>query len=193
MTKAIQIAILAVINAIVLILAFVLPVKSSVSNYNITYASVAPKPPANWDKKSIFSTGLFEVAKVFGRSYGGCQNADADFIKYVNDTAVKAGIDPRISAATIAVESGCNSYAISNRGALGIMQIMIPAWKDKFNFEDINLLNAKDNIRVGDTILAGLIQQYGTSEGIRRYNGLGVGCPSCDGMYTAKILTLARI
>lgn len=150
-----------------------------------------PVPPPEAYEYSIFRTGPYEVAKVLGRS-SGCQNSDAEFIELVNNESVSAGLDPRIAAATIAVESNCDSYAVSSRGALGEMQIMASIWKKDFDFAgDINLLNPRDNIQVGTKIMAGLIQDYGVYEGIRRYNGLGVGCATCDPGYTDKILSLS--
>jgi hypothetical protein len=140
---------------------------------------------------SPLRTGSLEVAKVFGRT-SGCESADAEFIEQTNHAAVRAGLDPRIAAATIAVESGCNNFAISSRGALGLMQVMPKIWKNQYDFEGrVNLLNRQDNLRVGTEILAGLIAQYGVPEGIKRYQGLGQNCETCDGAYPSKILNLA--
>jgi soluble lytic murein transglycosylase-like protein len=61
-------------------------------------------------------------------------------------------------------------------------------WKEKYDFQQVNLLNRADNVRVGTEILSGLVQQFGTHEGIRRYQGLG---PGGDGLYVEKILNLA--
>lgn len=132
-----------------------------------------------------------DVARVFGRS-AGCAEADAKLITNVANEAVKAELDPRILAATIAVESGCNQYATSTKGAIGLTQVMPKIWKDKYNFEhDYNLLNPTDNVRVGASILSSLIKQYGTTNGLRRYNGLGVDCESCDAGYPDKIMGLS--
>jgi soluble lytic murein transglycosylase-like protein len=137
------------------------------------------------------STSPIEVARIFGRAQG-CSEASPDLIQLVARESVGAGVDPRIFAALIAVESGCNQYAISNRGAIGYTQVLPRVWRTKYDFSNqYNLLNAKDNIHVGATILADLVQNYGLREGVRRYNGLGVDCATCDANYTAKILNLA--
>lgn len=146
-----------------------------------------PKPPAEAYKYGLERTGPFEVAKVLGRS-AGCQNADMDFIQLVSSTALHVGLDPRIAAATIAVESSCNQFAVSAKGAIGEMQVVPSVWKSEFDFGDVNLLNPRDNIETGTKILAGLIEQYGVDEGLHRYNGLGVGG---DPAYTQKILVLS--
>lgn len=148
----------------------------------------APKPPSQAYDYSLYRTGPYEVAKVLGRS-SGCQDATPDFIEMINTLSLKAGLDPRVAAATIAVESSCNQFAVSSKGALGVMQIYVPVWKDKFDFGgNVNLLNPRDNIEVGTKIMAELIFSYGMEEGLKRYNGLGIGS---DPAYVTKILTLA--
>lgn len=154
-------------------------------------AKQVPSAPANALTYSIFRTAPLEVAKVFGRTQG-CADADSELIESTARAAVDAGLDPAIAAATVGVESGCNQFAISSRGAVGIMQINARAWKDTFDFAgDINLFNRQDNLKVGTQIEAKLINQYGLADGVRRYNGTGVGCDTCDAGYTSKILTLA--
>ena len=134
-----------------------------------------------------------EVAHVFKRSQR-CAEAAPEFIDVVAQEALRAGIDPRMVAATVVVESGCNQYAISRRGAIGYMQVMPRVWKDRYDIAgEYNLFNDRDNVRVGATILSHLVQTYGTREGVRRYQGTGQDCRTCDRGYTAKILTLAEL
>lgn len=170
-------------------------VHGSDSEYNFPVfdgeVKLAPKPPAMAYEFGVYHDGPFEVAKVFGRSQG-CKSADGDLIKYTSDASIKAGVDPRIVASVIAVESECNQFAVSSRGALGLMQVEANTWKNHFDFGgDVNLLNRQDNIKTGATILARLITVYGTTDGIRRYNGTGVGCETCDSGYTSKVMAMA--
>jgi len=147
-----------------------------------------PRPPKL--EFSLYRTGPLEVAKVFGRS-SGCQDADPELILETSSAALKTGLDPRIAAATIAVESNCNPYAVSKEGALGLMQVHVKTWRTEYDFSEVNLLNQHDNLQVGTEILSGLVRDYGVQEGIHRYNGLGVNCASCDSTYVIKILSLA--
>jgi len=134
-----------------------------------------------------------EVARVFRRSQR-CAEADPEFIDLVAREALRAGIDPRMVAATVVVESGCNQYAISSRGAVGYMQVVPRVWKDRYDIAgQYNLFNDRDNLRVGAAILSELVQTYGVREGVRRYQGIGQDCPTCDRGYTTKILTLAKL
>ena len=154
-------------------------------------AKQVPQPPAQAWKFSIFRTAPLEVAKVFGRT-PGCADADADLIQATAKAAIEAGLDPALFAATIGVESGCNPFAISNRGAIGLTQVVPRIWKDTYNFElTYNLLNTADNLHVGATILSRLVAQWGNEGGLHRYNGLGVGCENCDAGYSSKIMLLA--
>jgi len=137
-------------------------------------------------------SAAFEVAKVFGRSEE-CSSASPELIFTVASTARAKEIDPRIVAATIVVESNCNPYATSSKGAIGLMQVMPSIWKTTYDFQGkVNLLNRQDNIKTGTDILAGYIKKYGKSGGILHYQGTGTGCPTCDGAYTSKILKLAE-
>jgi hypothetical protein len=132
-----------------------------------------------------------DVARVFGRA-SGCAEADSNLIGDVAKEALRVGLDARILAATVAVESSCDAMAVSRRGAIGLTQVMPKIWKGSFDFEHtINLFNPNDNLHAGATILSDLIKQHGLAEGIRHYNGTGTDCADCDGNYVPKILTLA--
>ena len=133
-----------------------------------------------------------EVALIFGRSTG-CQDADPSLINLVAHEAVRAGVNPRVLAATVAVESQCNPLAVSSRGALGLTQVLPRVWDAKFDFSRVNLLNPSDNVHTGAVIMASLIRENGLSVGVQLYNGAGVGCPTCDGGYSARVLALAGI
>jgi len=153
-----------------------------------------PAPPPQDVQSEILTKryiAALDVARVFGRSQG-CENADPKLITAIAIEALNDDLDPRILAATVAVESACDPLAVSSRGALGLTQVMPKIWKAKFDFTgSVNLLNPNDNLHAGATILSDLIKQYGVVNGVRRYNGVGVGCDTCDGGYVSKIVALA--
>ena len=154
-------------------------------------AQAAPIAPASLDPTNKQFIAALDVARVFGRSTG-CAEADPKLINEIAEEAVKVNLDPRILAATVAVESACNQYATSSKGAIGLTQIMPKVWKGSYDFEhQYNLLNPHDNIRVGASILAGLVKQYGLPAGLRHYDGTGTDCPTCDLAYVDKIAGLA--
>ena len=132
-----------------------------------------------------------DVARVFGRSQG-CAEAKPELITAIAVEAVKDNLDAHILAALVAVESACDPMAVSKRGAIGLTQVMPKIWQSKFDFSgSVNLLNPTDNLRAGAAILGDLINHYGVSQGVRRYQGTGTDCASCDDNYVPKILALA--
>jgi hypothetical protein len=150
-----------------------------------------PHPKESLLTYSIWRSAPLEIAKVFGRS-PGCADADSDLIEATAKAAIDTNLDPAILAATVATESSCNPFAVSSRGAVGLTQVMIRIWSSKFDFgHDVNLFNKYDSLRTGAAILADSINRYGTQAGIQRYNGVGVGCDTCDGGYATRILALA--
>jgi len=155
------------------------------------FVAALPAVPTAPDPTNKQYVAALDVARVFGRSQG-CAEADPKLINAVATEAAKADLDPRVLAATVAVESSCNPWAVSSRGAIGLTQVEAAIWKDKFDFAgSVNLLNPADNLRAGATIEGSLIKQFGLVPGVRRYNGLGVDCQTCDSQYVSKILTLA--
>lgn len=182
--------------SVLLLAAFTIPMSGTRTadmgtQMQIMLAKQLPQPPALAFRYSIFRTAPLEVAKVFGRT-PGCADADTDLIQATANAAINAGLDPAIAAATVGIESGCNQFAVSSKGAIGIMQIMPRVWSSKFDFAgSVNLFNREDNLKVGAQIEAGLIAEFGISDGIRHYNGMGIGCETCDAGYTSKILNLA--
>jgi hypothetical protein len=138
---------------------------------------------------SVWHTGPYEIAKVFGRSTG-CRSVNVDFIDDVNEAAIRAGVDPGLYASTVATESNCNPLAVSKAGAIGLSQV-VPSFHKEYDFSRINLFNRKDSLRVGAEILAKDISQYGEESGVTHYQGMGVHCSTCDDHYTDKVLALA--
>jgi soluble lytic murein transglycosylase-like protein len=64
----------------------------------------------------------------------------------VDDAAREQGVDPLLVHSIIQVESGYNQYAISHRGAEGLMQLFPPTAK---SLGVSNSFDAEQNIRAG--------------------------------------------
>ncbi len=92
-------------------------------------------------------------------------------------SARKHGLNPRLVASIVIVESRGNPFAISGQDAVGVMQVHLPTWGATADREDINLLKIEDNIDFGARILKEYVGRYGVSEGIRKYNGYIPGEP----------------
>jgi soluble lytic murein transglycosylase-like protein len=77
--------------------------------------------------------------------------------RWVEYYAVIYGVPEELIAAIIDEESGWNAYAVSSRGAAGIMQLM-PETAIRFGVR--NRFRASENIRGGVAYLAWLLQRF---------------------------------
>jgi len=148
-----------------------------------------PPPDFFENEQRAYMDAPFEVALVFGRT-PGCQNADGSLIDLIAREALRAGVNPKILAATVAVESRCDPLAVSARGAVGLTQVRARVWRTKFDFSRINLFNPSDNLHTGAVIMADLIRQHGIRVGLQHYNGATVGS---DHGYSEHVLALAGV
>jgi len=66
--------------------------------------------------------------------------------------SINRRLDPYYTFAVIEVESSFKSNAVSEKGAIGLMQVL-PAWGEKLGFSANRLFDSKFNISVGTRIL----------------------------------------
>jgi soluble lytic murein transglycosylase-like protein len=134
-----------------------------------------------------YQRALFDASKVYGKA--GC--GDQSLAEMTARHAVDTGVPAVLIAAQIATESNCNPFVVSNRGAVGLMQVTTKPWAKEFDFTKINLFNPEDNMTVGCSITSRLVKQYGLREGLIRYYGTGPDAIGLGGAgYAAKILQL---
>ncbi|HEY5790671.1 MAG TPA: transglycosylase SLT domain-containing protein, partial [Gammaproteobacteria bacterium] len=95
-----------------------------------------------------------------------------DLLRLVHREARRAGLQPELVLAVIEVESNFDRFAISEAGALGLMQVM-PFWLDELDQPDANLFDLRTNLRIGTTILRYYLdRERGELRGaLARYNG----------------------
>jgi soluble lytic murein transglycosylase len=82
---------------------------------------------------------------------------DADLGELIDRYAKLQGLDPKLVRAVVQAESGFNVAALSNKGAMGLMQLM-PATAAELAVR--NPWNAEENIRGGTTYLRGLLDLF---------------------------------
>jgi soluble lytic murein transglycosylase-like protein len=82
---------------------------------------------------------------------------DAALNPLIEETAKNAGLDPRLVRSVVQVESGYNVRALSNKGAMGLMQLM-PETARQYKVE--NPYDALQNLRAGTGYLRRLIDQF---------------------------------
>jgi len=106
--------------------------------------------------------------------------------------SVKNGLAPDLVAAVVLQESGGNPQAYSTDGAVGLMQVMpsdglaaafqcpaSPCFAKRPSMSQ--LLDPEFNISFGTSMLAGMIQKYGSiRDGLRYYGPTGLGYGYAD-------------
>ena len=88
-----------------------------------------------------------------------------DYYEYVDKYAKQYDVDPYLIFAIIKAESNFNEYAISNKGAQGLMQLMYStaeeiANKSNIDINEQNILQPDININIGTKYISMLIQKY---------------------------------
>jgi soluble lytic murein transglycosylase-like protein len=102
----------------------------------------------------------------------------------------KAGLDPTLILAIMAVESSFNPFAQSAVGAQGLMQVMTKVHNDKYEAFGGNhaAFDPVTNLRVGVQVLKECISRAGSLEaGLRFY--VGAANLAEDGGYASKVLS----
>ena len=101
----------------------------------------------------------------------------------------RAGLDPTLILAIMAVESSFNPFAQSPVGAQGLMQVMTRVHDDKYEaFGGIRAaFDPISNLRVGVQVLKECIARAGSvQEGLRYY--VGAALLDSDGGYAARVM-----
>ena len=86
-----------------------------------------------------------------------------DYKTLVYENAKEYGLDEFLVFSVIKVESGFDSTAISNKGAMGLMQITPKTGEfiaEKLKIKDYNLLSPKTNVQFGCYYLRYLIDKF---------------------------------
>ena len=101
----------------------------------------------------------------------------------------RAGLDPTLILAIMAIESSFNPFAQSSVGAQGLMQVMTKIHDDKYEAFGGNhaAFDPVTNLRVGVQVLKECISRAGSLEaGLRFY--VGAANLTDDGGYAGKVL-----
>jgi len=102
----------------------------------------------------------------------------------------RAGLDPTLILAIMAVESSFNPFAQSTVGAQGLMQVMTKIHDDKYEAFGGNhaAFDPVTNLRVGVQVLKECIARAGSLEGGLRFYVGAANLPD-DGGYASKVLS----
>jgi hypothetical protein len=84
-------------------------------------------------------------------------NDPVDYMAVINNACYRNGVDPRLVHAIVKVESDFNPYALSRKGAMGLMQLMP---QTAINMNVHNIFNPHENIDGGVRYLRYLLDRY---------------------------------
>lgn len=84
--------------------------------------------------------------------------ADKPFADLIHVAARNAGLEPELVHALIAVESGYQAEAISEKGAIGLMQVL-PETAQRYGIRD-PAKSVRDNLKAGTLYLKDLMQMF---------------------------------
>lgn len=104
----------------------------------------------------------------------------------VAQAAHQYGVPARLVAAIVVVESSCRNEAVSETGAVGLMQV-IPRIHGTTRKR---LLDPGYNVRMGTSIISASIHRYGLREGIKNY--YGSADDAVNELYADKIYAVWR-
>ena len=107
------------------------------------------------------------------------QSRADDLAPYFQEASERFGVDPDWLRAHADVESGGNRYAISPKGAMGVMQVMPDTYnKLREQYPDLspNPFHARSNIMAGAAYLRQMHDQFGQEGALPAYNA-GPGRP----------------
>ncbi len=130
------------------------------------------------------------VAKWLSRRYRVAPEPISRLVQEAWQVGARAGLDPTLILAIMAVESSFNPFAQSSVGAQGLMQVMTKVHDDKYEaFGGTHAaFDPVTNLRVGVQVLKECIARAGSLEaGLRFYVG-AANLPD-DGGYAGKVLS----
>jgi len=130
------------------------------------------------------------VAQWLARRYRVAPEPVSRLVQEAWAVGQKAGLDPTLILAIMAVESSFNPFAQSAVGAQGLMQVMTKVHNDKYEAFGGNhaAFDPVTNLRVGVQVLKECITRAGSLEaGLKFY--VGAGNLAEDGGYAGKVLS----
>ncbi len=130
------------------------------------------------------------VAQWLSRRYRVAPEPISRLVQEAWHVGARAGLDPMLILAIMAVESSFNPFAQSSVGAQGLMQVMTKVHDAKYEaFGGVHAaFDPVTNLRVGVQVLKECIARAGSLEdGLRFY--VGAGNIGEDGGYAAKVLS----
>jgi Transglycosylase SLT domain len=129
------------------------------------------------------------LANWIARRYRVAPEPMGALVQEAFSTGRRAGLDPTLILAIMAIESSFNPFAQSTVGAQGLMQVLTKVHDDKFVAFGGNraAFDPISNLRVGVQVLKECIQRAGNlQDGLRNY--VGAALLETDGGYANRVM-----
>ena len=122
----------------------------------------AERPPVEHTYERLtancfYNSSSCDRKKVTGRPWSSEPLDNSSFSHFIRKTAGEFEMDASLLRAVIHVESGFNPYAVSSKGARGLMQLMPPLLQE---YEVSRPFDYKQNIVAGTRHLAHLLKRF---------------------------------
>ena len=116
---------------------------------------------------SIFIAGSFVFLLCFGVNCCYGYVFPLKYSREIESACENFGVKEEIVYSVINIESHFNKNALSNKGAVGLMQIMPSTAEElakNLSVEDFDLTNPKDNIMLGTFYISQLLKKFENEE-----------------------------
>lgn len=120
----------------------------------ITFTSRKPPRGARYDVIHPLSPKYSSILTISGSLP---RAVSSDYDQLIFDVAAAQAVDPALVKAVVHAESAFNPFATSNKGAMGLMQLM-PQTARRFGVR--NAYHPLDNLSAGTKYLKWLLQRY---------------------------------
>jgi hypothetical protein len=144
---------------------------------------------ANATEMTALTRSQANVAHWIARRYHVAPEPIAQLVQESWTAGQRAGLEPTLILAVMAVESSFNPFAQSPVGAQGLMQVMTKVHNDKYEAYGGHLaaFDPVSNLRVGVSVLKDCIGKAGGLEGGLHFY-VGAGASDDDGGYASKVM-----
>lgn len=134
--------------------------KSIDANGQVHYSGVKPPVEHSYERLSencFYNSSSCERTKVKARPWSSEPLDHSSFAQFIRQTAGEYEMDASLLRAVIHVESGFNPYAVSSKGARGLMQLMPLLLRE---YEVSRPFDYRQNIVAGTRHLAHLLKRF---------------------------------
>ena len=118
---------------------------------------------------------VLTIIMILSASFANAKNYNRPYIKMllIENARLSEYVTPALAIAVAKVESDLRSDVVSNKGAIGVMQIMPRTGLLEFGVKRKDLFNPIINIKIGVKFLDQLIKKYKGNIGVAlsHYNG----------------------